>query len=97
MNATEQFKQDEFGIVDELGKKFGLDSKQVRSAMEWITPAITHGLQRRASESSGLSDLWKALGSGNHQRYVEDPATCDAQKQRKKAIQFLGISLDRKR
>ena len=74
MNLTEQFKQDQFGISDELGKKFGLDSNQVRSAMEWITPALTRGLQRRAGESSGLSDLWKALESGDHQKYVEDPS-----------------------
>ena len=74
MNATEQFKQDKFGIADELGKKFGLDSQQVRSAMEWITPALTRGMQRRAGESSGLIDLWKALGAGDHKKYVEDPS-----------------------
>ena len=74
MNVTEQIKQNPSGVLDELGKKFGLDSNQVRSAMEWITPALTRGLQRQASGSAGLGDIWRALESGNHQKYVEDPA-----------------------
>ena len=74
MNVAEQIKQDKFGVLDELGKKFGLDSNQVRSAMEWITPALTRGLQRQATESSGLGDIWRALETGNHQKYVEDSA-----------------------
>jgi len=73
MNATEQFKKDQFGIVGVLGSKFGLDSNQVRSVLEWITPALTRGMQRQATESSGLSSLWQALGAGNHQKYVDDP------------------------
>ena len=72
MNITDQLKQNEFGVLEELGKKFGLDTNQVRSAMEWLTPALTRGLKRQATESSGLSDLWKALESGQHQKYVED-------------------------
>ena len=74
MNVTEQIKQDQFGVLDELGSKFGLDSNQIRSAMEWITPALTRGLQRQATESSGLGDIWRALETGNHQKYVEDPS-----------------------
>ena len=90
MNATEEFKQDQFGIADELGKKFGLDSNQVRSAMEWITPAVTRGLKRRASESSGLSDLWKALGNGNHEKYVEDPSHLQRPETKEEGNSILG-------
>ena len=74
MNVTQQISQDQFGILDELGNKFGLDSNQIRSAMEWITPALTRGLKRQATESSGLGDIWRALETGDHQKYVEDPA-----------------------
>ena len=42
--------------------------------MEWLTPALTRGLQRQATESSGLNDIWKALESGDHQKYVDDPS-----------------------
>ena len=73
MNITELLKQDKFGILDQLGKQFGLDSNQVRSAIEWLTPALTRGLQRQATEASGLNDIWKALETGNHEKYVEDP------------------------
>ena len=73
MNITELLKQDNFGILDALGKKFGLTSEQVRSAVDWLTPALTRGLQRQASDSSGLEDVWKALETGNHAKYVEDP------------------------
>ena len=73
MNLTELFKQNEFGILDALGKQFGLDANQVRSAIEWLTPALTRGLQRQASESSGLEDIWKALETGDHQKFVDDP------------------------
>ena len=74
MNVTEQIKTDQFGVLEELGKKFGLDSNQVRSAMEWLTPALTRGLQRQATESSGLGDILRALETGNHEKYVEDPS-----------------------
>ena len=74
MNLTEQFKQNEFGVLEELARKFGLNADQVRSALEWLTPALTRGLQRHASETSGLTDIWKALESGDHQKYVEDPS-----------------------
>ena len=74
MNITELLKQDQFGILDALAKKFGLSSDQVRSAIEWLSPALTRGLERQATENSGLDDIWKALESGNHEKYVEDPS-----------------------
>ena len=74
MNITELLKQDKFGILDALGKKFGLSTDQVRSAVEWLAPALTRGLQQQASESTGLNDIWKALETGNHEKYVEDPS-----------------------
>ena len=74
MNITDLLKQDQFGILDALGKQFGLNADQVRSAVEWLTPAVTRGLQRQATDNSGLDDIWKALESGNHAKYVDDPS-----------------------
>ena len=46
----------------------------MQSALDWLTPALTRGMQRQATESSGLEELWKALETGNHEKYVEDPS-----------------------
>ena len=74
MNLTEQFKQNKYGVLEELAKQFGLEDSQVKKAIEWLTPALTRGLQRQAAEPSGLNDILKALKSGDHQKYVDDPS-----------------------
>ena len=60
--------------VQQLGQQFGLDDRQVSSALSALVPALAAGAQRNASDPQGLEGLIGALTGGQHQRYVDDPA-----------------------
>lgn len=60
--------------VGALAKQIGLSSGDAEKLLKALSPAVTHGLQRQSASESGLSGFKKALGSGSHQRYLEDPA-----------------------
>ncbi len=60
------------GIVRQMGQQFGLDESQVTSAIGALLPALAAGVNHNASNPSGLDALLGALGSGQHQRYVDD-------------------------
>jgi hypothetical protein len=62
------------GAVEELGRQFGLDERQVSSALSALVPALAAGFQRNMSSSQGLDGLLSALGGGQHERYVDDAA-----------------------
>jgi hypothetical protein len=60
--------------VRQLAQNFGLGEDQSVSALSSLIPALSQGLKQNVSSSDGLQDLLSALGSGNHQRYVDDVA-----------------------
>jgi hypothetical protein len=61
------------GATREIGQQFGLGDDQVKSALEALVPALAAGFQRNMASQGGLESLLGALGSGRHQRYMEDP------------------------
>jgi hypothetical protein len=61
--------------TQQLGRQFGLNESQVSSALSVLVPALAAGFQQNMSSPQGLSGLLAALGGGQHQRYVDDPAT----------------------
>jgi hypothetical protein len=63
------------GAVRQIGEQFGLDESQVTSAISALVPALAGGFQKNMSSEGGLEALLGALGSGRHQRYVEDPGS----------------------
>ena len=67
------------GTVKQLAQNFGLGEDQTVSALSNLIPALSQGLMRNTSSSDGLQGLLSALGSGNHQRYIDDPSTLDQQ------------------
>jgi hypothetical protein len=60
--------------VRQLGSQLGLDETQTSSALSALVPALSAGLQHNVQSPEGLSGLVRALSSGNHQRYIDDPA-----------------------
>ena len=60
--------------VGALAQQFGLSNDQASSAIGALLPALAGGLQRNVSEQGGLEALVGALTSGQHGRYLEDPA-----------------------
>jgi hypothetical protein len=65
--------------VRQLAQNFGLGEDQTVSALSNLIPALSQGLQQNVSSSDGLQGLLSALGSGNHQRYVDDVSTLGQQ------------------
>jgi hypothetical protein len=63
------------GAARRMGERFGLDEQQVASAVSALVPALAGGFQRNMTSEGGLDALLGALGSGQHQRYVDDPET----------------------
>ena len=61
------------GATRQIGQQFGLDDNQVTSALSALVPALASGFQKNMASEGGLESLLGALGSGKHQRYVDDP------------------------
>ena len=62
------------GAMDNLGRQFGLDATQTRSAVEQLAPMIAAGFRRNAGSDQGLAELMQALQRGSHDRYYDDPS-----------------------
>ena len=60
-------------IIEQLARAGGVGSREAQTGLEALLPAVTHGLQRNSRGSNGLESLIKALGSGAHERYVDQP------------------------
>jgi hypothetical protein len=56
-----------------LASGLGLDSSKTKDLVGALAPALMRSVQNQTQESGGLSALKKALGSGNHQRYLDNP------------------------
>jgi hypothetical protein len=60
--------------VRQIGSQVGLDDAQTASALSALVPALSGVMRQNLQSPDGLSGLMGALTSGNHQRYVENPA-----------------------
>ena len=60
------------GVVQQLGRQFGLDESQASSALGALLPALVAGFQQRAANTSGLESLEAALRSGHQHGYLND-------------------------
>lgn len=59
--------------LEQLGRQFGLDSRQLEGVLGSVLPALGGGLKKNTASAGGLDSLLGALKSGNHQRYAESP------------------------
>jgi hypothetical protein len=82
--------------VRQLAQNFGLGEDQTVSALSSLIPALSQGLKQNVSSSGGLESLLSALGSGNHQRYVEDLSTLGQQETIQEGNGILGHLLGSK-
>lgn len=59
--------------VRQIASQTGVGEADARSALEHLAPAVSRGLQRNIGAEGGLESLLRALQSGNHGRYLDDP------------------------
>ena len=57
----------------EMARSLGLGSGDAGRLVEALGPPLTRGLSRQTDDPGGLDNLARALESGNHQRYIDNP------------------------
>ncbi|MGI9405243.1 MAG: DUF937 domain-containing protein [Hyphomicrobiaceae bacterium] len=60
-------------VIENLARQFGLSNEQAADAVKTMLPTLTRGIQANIQTKGGLESLLRALGSGKHARYYEDP------------------------
>ncbi|MCP4937439.1 MAG: DUF937 domain-containing protein [bacterium] len=80
MNLFDMISQSQNGdAIANLASQFGLEPAQAEAVVRQLAPALGAGLHRNTSNGKGLSDLLGSLASGDHNRYVDDPAMLGSQ------------------
>lgn len=64
-------------VVKQAGQRLGLGGADTEALLRRIVPALTGGIQQNLSKPGGLEGLIGALSTGQHGRYVDDPATLE--------------------
>ena len=73
MNMLEELLgHDASGVVQQVGRQFGLDESQASSALAALLPALVAGFHQSASNPSGLDSLQGVLRGGQHRQYLDD-------------------------
>ncbi len=62
------------GLVKQVADQLGMDPKQAGSAVSALLPSLAKSMKSNISKPGGLEGLLGAIQSGNHKRYVENPA-----------------------
>lgn len=73
-----------------LAKGLGLDDAKTSALVSALAPALMGGVQKQAEADGGLDMLKKALGSGSHQRYLDDPKLMESGASRDDGNKILG-------
>ena len=60
--------------LQQMSGRLGASETQTRSALSQVIGVLGKGMARNTSSAGGLEGLVKALGSGGHARYLENPA-----------------------
>ena len=79
-----------------LASGLGLDSAMTGDLVRALAPALLGGIQKQAESKDGLASLGNALGSGNHQRYIDNPELISADDTRADGNNILGHLLGSK-
>ena len=61
--------------LGEMAGKLGLASQDASKLVGALAPALMRGIQKNTASDSGLAGFRRALETGNHQRYLDDPAS----------------------
>jgi hypothetical protein len=68
------------GQIQQLARNFGIGEDQVQAAVSQLMPALSQGMKNNISSDSGLDGLIRALQTGGHQKYLDQPESLtDAQ------------------
>jgi len=73
-----------------MASGLGLDASKAGALVEALAPALMRGVQKQVQADGGINALKKALGSGAHQRYLDDPESMTSAATRVDGNKILG-------
>lgn len=76
--------------VGQLASTVGLGSGDASKVVEALAPALMRGLQKNTGSDDGLAGLRRALETGHHDRYIDDPSLMGAAETRNDGNKILG-------
>lgn len=76
--------------VTSMAKGLGLDSSSTGNLIGALAPALLGGIKKQAESKGGLDSLKSALGSGDHQRYIDSPDLISADETKADGNKILG-------
>lgn len=62
-------------MIENMASRFGLSEAQAEDAVRTMLPTLNRAVQTNIQTKSGLESLLRALSSGHHERYYDDPGT----------------------
>jgi len=77
-------------LVRQMASALGAGEGDTRGGIEALLPHLARGIQRNTRQTGGLDALTKALRSGDHQRYVEEPEVFSQAATRSEGNEILG-------
>lgn len=81
------------GAGDSLGEvagSVGLGNADAERLVGALAPALMRGLQKQTETDDGLQSLQRALASGNHQGYIDEPQRIKSSATRDDGNRILG-------
>ena len=81
------------GAGDSLGEvagSVGLGNADAERLVGALAPALMRGLQKQTESDDGLQSLQRALASGNHQGYIDEPQRIKSSATRDDGNRILG-------
>ena len=76
--------------IRELAGSTGLGADDATKLVGALGPALLSGLKKNTADDSGLKGLRRALESGGHQRYLDDPQSIRSDDARADCNKILG-------
>lgn len=74
-------------LAGQLGMSSTDDAQKLVAA---LAPALTGGLQKQATSAGGLAGLQRALATGGHERYLDNPDLLEQPETREDGNRILG-------
>ena len=76
--------------VGKLADAVGLGSSDTSKLVEALAPALMGGLKKNTADDNGLAGLRRALETGGHDRYLDDPNLMGSDETRADGNRILG-------
>jgi len=76
--------------IGQLAKTVGLGSADTSKLVAALAPALMRGMQKNTADDKGVAGLRRALETGGHDRYIDNPELLTSKKTRKDGNNILG-------